>query len=108
MLWHQEGAAPFLTGPRFLSLELGGCVEWMGLRMWEEINSGKSVRPAWGLLWAVGLRHGGCAGVGDLGGSRKERCDQVMGALYAVLRHLDIMVESMRCHSRVSGEFYFR
>lgn len=26
MLWQQEGAAHFLTGPRFLSLELGGCV----------------------------------------------------------------------------------
>lgn len=59
------------------------------MRMWEEINSKKSVRPTWtkgqrpegtwGLLWAVGLRHGGCTGVGELGWSRKKRCDQVLG-----------------------------
>lgn len=32
------------------------------------------------MLWTVGLRHGmGCAGVGELGWSGKERGDQVTG-----------------------------
>lgn len=76
----------------------------MGLRIWEEINSRKSIGSAFGLFWALGLRYGGYAGVGDLSWSRKKGVIKLCGLCMLCLD----MVESMKCHSRVSWKFYFR
>lgn len=64
----------------------------MGLRTWEEIDSGKrdqhgprvtgpKEHGVCSELWAWG-RESGVVGVGQPGWSRKERWEQVMGTLY--------------------------
>lgn len=63
-----------------MSLGLGGCVEQMGLRMWDK---GSQARRNMGC--GVGLR----PGVGHAGWSGKKGGIKIRGPLHAMPKHLD-------------------